>query len=92
MNKATLIASAARTSGVSKAAVCRTLDSLTELLAEKMKNGEQVILCGFGVFKAGHHAESEEVISGSDKFHHETMKFYPSFKVSRALKSVLSAE
>lgn len=91
MNKSVLIDSVAVAAGVSKAPAFRTLDAMTELLAEKLRNGEQVTLPEFGVFKVGRRMKSEEI----DPEMHESCYFQskniPSFKVSRELKNILSS-
>lgn len=91
MNKSVLIASAAVAAGVSKAAAFRTLDAMTELLAEKLKSGEKVTLLEFGIFNVGRRMKSEEVNSKICELCHFSSKNYPSFNASRELKNILSA-
>jgi len=61
MNKSALIVSVVVAAGVSKAVDLRTLDAMTALLAEKLKNREQVTLSEFAVFNVRHRMRSEEV-------------------------------
>lgn len=57
MNKSELVRSIANDSGVTKAAASKVLDAFMLTVTEALKNGDQVVLPGFGSFSIGHRAE-----------------------------------
>lgn len=90
MNKFALITSVAACSGVSKMAVSRTLDAMTELLAEKMKSGDRVTLSGFGTFRVKHRLKKAENGPKSCEECLFSLSNLPSFKAGRDLKNMPS--
>lgn len=52
MNKTELINAVAEASGKTKADVKAVLDALTAEVVKTVKNGDEVVLVGFGTFKA----------------------------------------
>ena len=52
MNKAQLIDAVADAADISKAAAGRSVDTVFEVIAESLKNGDAVTLVGFGTFTA----------------------------------------
>jgi DNA-binding protein HU-beta len=53
MNKSELVEAIASGSGVTKAAAGRALDVFMMTVTQALKNGDQVVLPGFGSFKTG---------------------------------------
>ena len=53
MNKSELISALASGSGVTKVVASRVLESLIDTITDTLKNGEQVVLPGFGSFSTG---------------------------------------
>lgn len=53
MNKTELVEAIASGSGVTKAAAGRALDVFMVTVTQALKNGDQVVLPGFGSFKTG---------------------------------------
>jgi DNA-binding protein HU-beta len=51
MNKSELVEAIANGSGITKAAAGRVLDVFMTTITEALKNGDQVVLPGFGSFK-----------------------------------------
>jgi nucleoid DNA-binding protein len=56
MNKSELIDAIAAKTGSSKADAARSLDGTLEAITDALKEGEQVVLVGFGTFKISHRA------------------------------------
>lgn len=56
MNKSQLIAALASGSGVTKAEASRVLDTFMSTITDALKDGDQVILPGFGSFSTGDRA------------------------------------
>ncbi len=54
MNKSELVKAVATQSGQTQAQVGETVDALLGVITDQLKSGEQVILAGFGTFKAKH--------------------------------------
>lgn len=52
MNKAELIESIGEKTGVGKKEVEGVIDSMLDIITEKIKNGDEVTLTGFGAFSA----------------------------------------
>ncbi len=53
MNKSELVDALANGSGITKAAASKVLDTFTKTITEALKNGDQVVLPGFGSFSTG---------------------------------------
>ncbi|MFY7698024.1 MAG: HU family DNA-binding protein [Legionella sp.] len=53
MNKSELVEAIANSSGVTKADANRVLDTFMATVTEVLKNGDQIVLPGFGSFSTG---------------------------------------
>jgi DNA-binding protein HU-beta len=51
MNKSELVIAIAASAGLTKTASKRTLDVTIEVISKTLKNGEPIVLVGFGTFK-----------------------------------------
>ncbi len=90
MNKSEFIDAVAERSDLSKAAASRTLDSMVEVIAEAMREGDQVTLVGFGTFLMRH----REARKGRNPRTGEEIEIAasntPSFKPGKALKDAVN--
>ena len=59
MNKSELVNAMASGAGVTKADASRVLESFMETVTETLKQGDQVVLPGFGSFATAHRSERE---------------------------------
>jgi nucleoid DNA-binding protein len=51
MNKSELVIAIAASAGLTKTASKRTLDVTIDVISKTLKNGEPIVLVGFGTFK-----------------------------------------
>jgi DNA-binding protein HU-beta len=56
MNKGQLIEKIALKADITKATAARALEAFTETITEELKNGETVVLVGFGTYKVNDRA------------------------------------
>lgn len=87
MNKSDLIRAAAdKDSSLSQAAVAKSLDALTEVIADSLAQGDPVQVTGFGTFDVRHHAARK----GRNPQTGETIQIAasttPGFKAGKNLK------
>ena len=86
MNKSELIDSIAAASDLSKAAAGRALDAMTDTITNALKEGDQVVLVGFGAFSVKERAAR----TGRNPQTGEPIQIaaakVPSFKPGKALK------
>ncbi|MGQ8365106.1 nucleoid-associated protein HU-beta [Glaciecola sp. 1036] len=86
MNKSQLIDKIAAGADISKAAAGRALDALTDSVTEALKDGDQVVLVGFGTFSVRERAAR----TGRNPQTGATIQIsaakVPSFKAGKALK------
>lgn len=86
MNKSELIDAIAAASDLSKAAAGRALDAMTDTITNALKDGDQVVLVGFGAFSVKERAAR----TGRNPQTGEPIEIaaakVPSFKPGKALK------
>ncbi|MEM0909379.1 MAG: HU family DNA-binding protein [Pseudomonadota bacterium] len=86
MNKSELIDSIASSADISKAAAGRALDAFTGTVTDALKDGDQVVLVGFGTFSVRERAAR----SGRNPQTGDTIQIaaakVPAFKAGKALK------
>lgn len=86
MNKSELIDAIAAASDLSKAAAGRALDAMTDTITDALKDGDQVVLVGFGAFTVKERAAR----TGRNPQTGEPIEIaaakVPSFKPGKALK------
>ena len=90
MNKSELIDAIAESADISKAAAGRALDAVISSVTGALKNGEQVVLVGFGTFsvkeraaRTGRNPQTGEPIEIS-------AARIPGFKAGKALKDAVN--
>ncbi|MEJ2044219.1 MAG: DNA-binding protein HU-beta [Reinekea sp.] len=90
MNKSELIDAVAAAADLSKAAAGRALDAMVDSVTEALKEGDQVVLVGFGTFsvkeraaRTGRNPQTGEPIEIS-------AAKVPSFKAGKALKDAVN--
>ncbi len=90
MNKSELIDAIAESADISKAAAGRALDAVISSITGALKNGEQVVLVGFGTFsvkeraaRTGRNPQTGEPIEIS-------AARIPGFKAGKALKDAVN--
>ena len=86
MNKSELIDAIAASADISKAAAGRALDAFTGTVTDALKEGDQVVLVGFGTFSVRERAAR----SGRNPQTGDTIQIaaakVPAFKAGKALK------
>ncbi len=91
MNKNDFIDRIAEKAGISKIDANNALDAVTDVITHAMKEGEEIILVGFGSFKVGARAER----MGRHPKTREPMKIHASkvvkFKVGKKLKDAVNS-
>jgi DNA-binding protein HU-beta len=91
MNKTQLIETVASKAGISKAAAERTLNFMTEAVAEELASGGKVTFTGFGTF----YANKREAREGVDPQTGERIiipaTITPRFRAGEALKKVVKS-
>ena len=90
MNKQELIENIAASADITKAAASRALDSMIDSISGSLKNGDSVVLVGFGTFsvreraaRTGRNPQTGEVIQIS-------AAKVPAFKAGKALKDAVN--
>ena len=90
MNKSELIDSIAASADIPKAAAGRALDAMINSVTDALKNGEQVVLVGFGTFavkdraaRTGRNPQTGEPIEIA-------AARIPGFKAGKALKDAVN--
>ena len=90
MNKSELIDAIAESADISKAAAGRALDAVISSITGALKNGEQVVLVGFGTFSVKERAAR----TGRNPQTGEPIEIVaariPSFKAGKALKDAVN--
>jgi DNA-binding protein HU-beta len=90
VNKAELVEVVASTAGISKAASEKALDGALDAIKGALKNGQTVVLVGFGTFKVGMRAAR----SGRNPRTGEEIRIsaarVPKFSAGKALKDALN--
>jgi DNA-binding protein HU-beta len=90
VNKSELIDQIAKSAGISKAAVGRSLDATTDAITKALKKGNLVTLIGFGSFYVG----KREARNGRNPRTGATIKIKaansPKFRAGKALKDAVN--
>ncbi len=90
MNKQELIENIARSADITKAAAGRALDSMIESVTGSLKNGDSVVLVGFGTFSVRDRAAR----MGRNPQTGEEIQIkaarVPAFKAGKALKDAVN--
>jgi len=91
MNKAELISAVAASADLSKASAGRALDAMVETIGRSLKDGDQVVLAGFGTFSVKDRAAR----TGRNPQTGEPIEIkaarMPGFKAGKALKEAVKA-
>ncbi len=90
MTKAELVASVSKSTGIEKAAVAATLESILETIKDSITHGEPVYMRGFGTFGIKHRAakRARNITKNTTLLVPE--KDIPAFKPSKEFKSALN--
>ena len=90
MNKSDLIDQIAASTDISKAAAGRALDATIDSITDALKDGEQVVLVGFGTF----HVKDRAARTGRNPKTGETIQIKasksPGFKAGKVLKDAVN--
>lgn len=90
MNKSELIESIAAKADLSKASAGKALDAFVEVVSDAMKQGDQVVIVGFGSFTV----RQREARTGRNPRTGETINIaasnLPAFKPGKALKDAVN--
>ena len=90
MNKSDLIDQIAVSTDISKAAAGRALDATIDSITDALKDGEQVVLVGFGTF----HVKDRAARTGRNPRTGETIQIKasksPGFKAGKVLKDAVN--
>ncbi|MEJ2417672.1 MAG: HU family DNA-binding protein [Exilibacterium sp.] len=90
MNKSELIEAIAASADIPKAAAGRALDAMVDTVANALKDGDQVVLVGFGTFSVKERAAR----TGRNPQTGEPIQIaaakIPSFKAGKALKDAVN--
>lgn len=90
MNKSELIDAIAATADLPKAAAGRALDAMVEAVTDALKQGDQVVLVGFGTFSVKERAaRTGRNPQTGDPIQIAAAKI-PSFKAGKALKDAVN--
>jgi DNA-binding protein HU-beta len=90
MNKAELIEAMADAADISKAAATRALDGMVEAITSAMKDGDQVVLAGFGTFSVKERAARQGRNPQTGESIQIKASNIPSFKAGKALKDAVN--
>ena len=89
VNKAELVSRVARETGLTKADVLRTLDSILDHVARALKKGDRVTLVGFGTFLVGRRRSR----AGYNPHKGEAMRIpgrqFPRFAAGKGLRTLI---
>lgn len=90
VNKAELIDAVAASADLSKASAGRALDALFETIGKTLKDGDQVVLAGFGTF----HVKDRAARTGRNPQTGEPIQIkaarMPGFKAGKGLKDAVN--
>ena len=91
MNKSELIDAIAESADLSKAAAARALDAVIDTVSTKLKDGEQVVLVGFGTFSV----KDRPARTGRNPQTGQPIEIaaarIPNFKAGKALKDAVNS-
>lgn len=90
MNKSELIDAVANAADMTKADAAKAIDAFVNVVADTLKEGDQITLVGFGTFLVRH----REARSGRNPRTGDTIQIaasnVPSFKAGKALKDAVN--
>ena len=89
MNKTELIASVARSAGLSKAGACKVIDGVFDSIGSTLAGGGEVRLVGFGTFSVANRAASMGRNPRTGERIYIAASKRPRFKAGKALKSAV---
>lgn len=90
MNKSELIDAVAASADIPKAAAGRALDAMVEAITESLKDGDQVVLVGFGTFSVKERAARTGRNPQTGAPIEIAAAKVPSFKAGKALKDAVN--
>lgn len=90
MNKSELIDAVAASADISKAAAGRALDAMVESITGALKEGDQVVLVGFGTFSVKERAARTGRNPQTGDPIQIAAATVPSFKAGKALKDAVN--
>ena len=90
MNKTELIEAIAASADIPKAAAGRALDAVVESITGALKNGDSVVLVGFGTFAVKERAARTGRNPQTGKEIESAAAKGPSFKAGKALKDAVN--
>ncbi|MGH1469899.1 MAG: HU family DNA-binding protein [Cellvibrionaceae bacterium] len=90
MNKSELIEAIATSADIPKAAAGRALDAMVDSVAESLKQGDQVVLVGFGTFSVKDRAARTGRNPQTGQPIQIAAARIPSFKAGKALKDAVN--
>jgi DNA-binding protein HU-beta len=90
VNKQQLIENIAASADITKAAAGRALDSMIDSITDSLKNGDSVVLVGFGTFSVRDRAaRMGRNPQTGEEIHIQAAKV-PAFKAGKALKGAVN--
>ncbi len=90
MNKAELIDAVAEGSDISKAAATRAVDTVIEKITQTLKQGDQVVIVGFGTFAVKARAARKGRNPQTGQSIDIPASNVPGFKAGKALKDAVN--
>ena len=90
MNKAELIDAVAEGSDISKAAATRAVDTVIEKITQALKQGDQVVIVGFGTFAVKARAARKGRNPQTGQSIDIPASNVPGFKAGKALKDAVN--
>ena len=90
MNKTELIAAIAEKTELSKKDAEKALKAFTDVVAEQLKNGDNVQLVGFGTFEVSERAARDGRNPLTGEAMHIPASKSPKFKAGKALKDMMN--
>lgn len=90
MTKTEIVDGIAKSAAITKKAAAAALDAITTAITKELKNGNNVVITGFGTFRVSHRAARNGVNpqNPSQKIKIKAMKL-PTFKAGKALKDAV---
>ena len=92
MQKTRFIAEVAERSGVSKKDARRVVESMLEVISESLREGEKVVLTGFGTFEVRERQERQGVNPKTREPMRIPATKTPGFSASNSLKSAVRGD
>lgn len=90
MNKVELIAAIAEKTDSSKKEAEKMLSAFTDTVAETLRNGEKVVIVGFGIFEAKKRAARDGINPRTKERIVVPESISPTFKAGKTLKQALT--